>query len=611
VRTLRCSGSISALILLGGCPDTPISFGASSTDDEVGDGTNDASTETSSEELPVDDHRTFFIGESRKYDGGGACDNDDLNTVTKTLRNELVDAGWQGLRFVDENSWPEDYRESSFDPSSLDGVYGDGTRLSIYAGHGNSLKLQWGRPSGNGACTTLIRDTLRFGRFAGDTAAATMLMTSCALRTDQVWESFKENAFRQVYGYHDSPHIGYDEARKVFERSQDGQPTAHAWLDEMEHNIHGKNSPVVMTFGHVAGEAEAMHAETHLASGEGFIINVTEPIRDFYFEWLDNGCTVVCGGCTDSPTTLPQIDMGTTAPRLRLTRPLRSSIGLVERVELVLGIFAAGALSNEEAMRLETWALSVVERNDVAFARIGDFELTYDPNSDLLRIRDREALDRARPTWTELGSELDATAIEALRSDADDLRIALEMLPGLLDPLGEGFELSTRKVGFGGDDRLARELTYEYLFTANGHFAEFEVIGSHLQIGITRLGELGSVTVAGMDVEIVGGSPIERGVEEALEAMREEFEAKHPTATAIEFVDPRVGYALREDQDQAEVDASLVVGIVLTFPGDGALDMVSRKSIVRMSLVSVDAGSEDLAAEDLDIEQGGDVRAAN
>jgi hypothetical protein len=621
------AGVIPLMGLLSGCPDTPVSFGASS--DEVGDSTGadtdgaspDApSTETGSEDVAVDDHRTYFIGESRKFDGGGTCNNADLNTITSTLTKELVDAGWEGLRFVDGHSWPEDFREGSMFMSAFDDLYGDAARFSVYAGHGNALKLQWGRPSANGACTTTIRSMVRLGRLAGDTAAATMLLTSCALRTDQVWATFKENAVRQIYGYHDSPHIGYDEARKVFKRSQDGQPMAHAWLDEMVHNAHGMNSPVVMTFGNVPGEAEFMHTETHLASGEGFIVDVMEPIRDFYFEWLDNGCTVRCGACTDNAAMLPEIVIGTTAPQLRLTRPVRSSVAIVDRIKLLLPFFELAPLSAEDTERLTTWASTVVEARDIAFARFGGFELSYDPSSDLLRVHDREALGRARPRWTESTQDLDAASIDVLRRKAAELRAAMETLPGLLDPLGMDFEVSMRKVGFGGENRPTRELAYEYLFDVRGRFAEFEVVGSHLQIGMTRFGELGSITVAGMDVEIVGGTPTERSVEAALEAIRVEFEAKHPAAKAIEFVEPRVGYALREDQAQAEVDASLVVGVVLAFPGDGTLDMldmpdmpdmVSRRSIVKMSLVSLDAPLESLEAIDHDAEEGGDSRAAN
>ncbi len=625
MRNSGVVGSISVMALLSGCPDAPVSVGGSS--DDVGDSdstdadTEGASTETGSEELPVDDHRTYFIGESRKFDGGGLCDNDNLNTVTSTLRNELADAGWQGKRFVDEDSWPEDFSEAS-SPffSALDDLYGDATRLSIYAGHGSATKLQWGRPSDNGLCTTTIPSMVRLGFLAGDTAAATMLMTSCTLRTDQAWPTFKTNAFRQIYGYHNSPHIGYDEARKVFKRSQDGQPTAHAWLDEMEHNGSGSNSPVVMTFGHVAGEAQAMHAETNLVSGQGFIVNVTEPVVDYYFEWLDHGCTTQCGACTGNTTLLPEVSAGTTAPKLRLTRPVRLSVAIVDRVQAVLPAFELGPLSAADALLLAKWASTVVERDDLAFARIAGFELTYDPSSDLLRIRDREALDRARPSWTELppDPELEAALIEALRLDAANVRATLATLPGLLDSLGSldslgmDLALATRKVGFGGEDRPARELAYEYLFAATGRFAEFEVLGSHLQIGMTRLGELGSITIAGMAVEVVDGAPIVASVETTLELLRAKFEAEHPGATAIEFVEPRVGYALREDQAFAEVDASLVVGVVLAFPGEeGTEAMVSRRAIVKMSLVKLDATPEPLEALDLEADRGGDSRAAN
>lgn len=609
---------ISAAGLLSGCPDTPVSFGASS--DDVGDSTGSdsdkrdlpgESTETGGGEVPLDDHRTYFIGESRKFDGGDSCNNDNLNTVTSTLKNALVDAGWEGKRFVDENSWPEDFREGSISVTALDGVYGDASRLSIYAGHGSATQLQWGQPSDNGACTTTIPSMVRLGRDAGDVAAAVMLMTSCTLRTDQIWATFGPNAVRQIYGYHNSPHIGFDEARKVFERSQDGQPTAHAWLDEMEHNISGKNSPVVMTFGKVPGDAETIHAEVNLASGEGLLVDVSEPVLDFYFEWLDNGCTFLCGGCSNNATMPPEITAGTTVPVLRLARPVRSSEAIVERVQLLLPVFELDPLSAEDTLRLEAWASLVVERTDIAFARIAGFELTYDPSSDLLRVRDREALDRARPSWDETAQDADAALIEALRLEATDLRATMALLPGLLDPLGESFEMSTRKVGYGGEGRPTRELAYEYLFTATGRFAELDVIGSRLQIGMTRLGELGSVTIASMEVEPVGGALIERGIESTLMALRAELEAEHPAATAIEFIDPRVGFALHEDHTLAEVDASLVAGVVMAFPGDGTEDLVSRQSIVKMSLVSLDAASESLEAVDFDAEQGGDSRVAN
>ncbi|NJK31824.1 MAG: hypothetical protein HC927_05050 [Deltaproteobacteria bacterium] len=74
------------------CPDTPVSTGGSS--DEVGEVTGSATdADTGQDEPPVEDYRTFLIGESRKFDGGGLCNNDNLSTVTRRLRNELVDAG--------------------------------------------------------------------------------------------------------------------------------------------------------------------------------------------------------------------------------------------------------------------------------------------------------------------------------------------------------------------------------------------------------------------------------------------------------------------------------------------------------------------------------------
>src|SRR5690606_1766116 len=132
-------------VLLVGCPSTEVVLGASSGQAETGTaetGNAESGTETVGEGDGdgdsgdvVDDHRTYFIGESTKFDGGGLCANDDLNTITNTLRNALDDEGWSGQRFVDEDSWPEDFSEGTFSNLSLDGSFGDAARLSIYAGH--------------------------------------------------------------------------------------------------------------------------------------------------------------------------------------------------------------------------------------------------------------------------------------------------------------------------------------------------------------------------------------------------------------------------------------------------------------------------------------------
>ena len=607
-------------LALAGCPSTNVVVGGSSAG-ESGDTTDPASTDTTATDTDtaetgdgdgdiVEDHRTFFIGESTKFDGGGLCDNSGLNAVTSTLRNELDDAGWAGLRFVDDDSWPEDFREATLSGLALDVLHGDAARLSIYAGHGNVGFLQWGRPSDNGTCRTTIDLNARLGTLAGDTAATTMLMTSCTMRVDQLWPNFQNQACRQFLGYHDSPYIGYDEARKVFTRTQDGQSTADAWLEEMDANI-VSNSPVVFTMGTSPDDATNVHGMTNLASGEGLIENVAEPADHFFFELYDNGCTKKCGNCNGNAPALPELMLTAPVPRVTLTRPLRSADDLVAHAALLIARFDVGALDQAQQARLEAWADTVVTRGDVSYAQILDeprLDLSYDPSSDLLRITDRDALARARP---EPGSIVeDPPGLEdTLRLEAEAVRTELQTIPGALDLLGSVFELTTREVGYGSADTQADPIAFEYMFTLPGQLEGLALPDRRLAIGVTRLGELSTLAVSMIEVEVTGAVGFQRAPQQALEALSAEVLAQYPSALDIELVAPKVGYQLAEGQLSSEALPSLLVGYVLAF-GPAADPVVSRRIPVRIVLSEPDAPIESLAAVDPN-PQAGDQRAAN
>jgi hypothetical protein len=607
-------------LVLAGCPSTNVVVGGSSVG-ESGDtsdpaGSDTTATDTNTGETGdgdgdvVQDHRTYFIGESTKFDGGGLCDNSGLNAVTSTLRNELVDAGWTGLRFVNDNSWPEDFREATMSDLALDEIHGDAARLSIYAGHGNVGMLQWGRPSDNGVCRTNIDPNARLGTLAGDTAGATMLMTSCTMRADQLWPVFQNQACRQFLGYHDSPFIGHDEARKVFKRTQDSQPTADAWLEEMEANI-GSNSPVVFTMGTSPDDATSTHGITNLASGEGMIMNVGEPADNFQFELWDNGCTKICGNCNGNAPPLPEIMFGALVPRVTLTRPLRSADDLVAHAALLIARFDVGPLDQAQQARLEVWASSVVERGEISYAQILDeprLDLSYDPSSDLLRITNRDALARARPGPGSIVD--DPPGLEAtLRLEAEAVRAELQTIPGALDLLGSVFEVTTRELGYGSADMQTGPIAFEYMFTLPGQFEGLALPDRRLGIGVTRLGELSTLVVSVVDVQVTGTVGFQRTPQEAIDVLEAEVLAQYQSALDIEIVVPRVGYQLAEGQLSTEALPSLLVGYVLAF-GPEANPVVSRRVPVRISLSEPDAPIESLAAVDPN-PQAGDQRAAN
>lgn len=582
----------TSLLALAGCPG-PVVGGGSTTlaGDDTGDETgSDTGGDT------VDDHRSYFIGESTTFEGGGTCNNTNLTTITSTLRNKLDSSGWKGLRLVDANSWPEDFQDPSTNPLGLDGDLADTVRLAMYAGHGNVGQLQWGTPSDNNACQMSIPLNARLGTLAGDRTAAMMFMTSCTLRTDALMQTLQFNASRQFFGYHNSPYIGYDEPKKVYKRTEDGQSTIDAWLEEMEENIDvGKNSPVVVTFGTSFQDALDHHNSTNLATGEGLITNVGEPAVNFIFTWFNNGCTPGCGNCAPTPPpSLPaDVDMGTPLPLVELERPKRSEAQLVSAVQFMLPLFGASSTDPATHTRLEVWAHNVGVDGEVTFAEISHtprVSVSYDPVDDRLHVSDIDALELARSSLLaqpapEHGASHVMTLAD-LRPRAAEFRDALqaEMAVG---PLGISFATSTREVGYLDPTvGFSGSTPIEYRFEVSGQVDSLELPARSLRVGITRLGELSSITLAGMNATVIDAMPVVRTPKAAMTAFEAALLAQHPAAVSIDFFDVSIGYALPEESPATVIEPSVILRYALTFAANGGEPMVSRSEAVSLSLVS-------------------------
>nr|WP_172301575.1 DUF6345 domain-containing protein [Pseudenhygromyxa sp. WMMC2535] len=573
-------------VLTIACADTSISSEGSTGADEVGepDATDQGQEDDGS---PAGAYETFFIGESTKFDGGGACENEDVSTVTSTLRNRLDKAGWSGLRFVDDNSWPEDFWERSILALGLDDTYGDQASLVVYAGHGNVGRLQWGRPSDNGNCRARIRTEVRLGRLAGDRARVAMFLTSCTSRQDLLWSSYRQNAFRQVLGYHNSPYVGYDEARKVFKRTQDGQPTAYAWLDEMENNgAPGKNSPVTTTLGSSAAEAEAVHPHTNLADGEGLLGELPEPAGGYYFEMYDNGCTSPCGSCSSSLQSMPEVSMGQVVTRLELTRPQRGRVELRERASgLVLAL--GGAFDPSEDERLARWAAEIEASGSLAFVSLlcdGEiFDLSYDPDNDELRVSNRSALERARPSVNRHRMVADTLSMDETQTIAEGTLARLRDQLDASMTWDAAMEVATRSGGFGSreDEGTAPATPFEYLFSIRPRVDGFEISGAELRVGVTRLGELSSVVLSEVSAQPAGAAKIQRTVKQAVADLEAGLRAVEPGMGELVFDELRLGYALSEGERAAVVEPGVLVGHVAAFAQG---ESVSRRVPLRVPL---------------------------
>lgn len=606
-----CASSATALTLaLVGCWETPPTLGgttdASATDGDQGGGSSTGGqagvdeTGAVGEALPFD-HRTYFIAESVKFDGGGSCDNDDLNTVTKRLRNRLDDAGWTGLRFVDDDAWPEDFREATLIVNGADDSFGDAHRLAVFAGHGAPGLLQWGRPSDHGECRLRIQSQARLGRLAGDTAAAVMLMTSCTLRTDVLWPNFEHNAARQFFGYHNSPYIGGGEPRRVFKRTQDGQSTKDAWLDEMEQNAAlGKNSPVVLTAGVSGMEAIQAHGATNLASGVGFIDSVGEPADAFFFEWLDNGCTPSCGECQGiTSVEVPSMLVGATVPIVQMERPRRSGEALVDRASTLVAVLQGESVSSAQRTRLAEWAQAILACQDVAVTMLpGEpaIRVVYEPVIDRLVVDDLDAREAARPGASETVDDgRRRTELEKAGKVRDEVigRLSAAVASTLVGlPTAPTFSLTTREAGL--IERRGTSTTgsipFEYVFSSFGVFDGHPVFDARLEIGVTRYGRLSRIAVSGLDVRRVASAAIVRSPEEAWRVLERDIEARNPKMLRYDITAARVGLALPPGTSSAALASpELFADYVVTYPGYGTPPAVSRRQPTSISLIAPSA----------------------
>jgi hypothetical protein len=279
--------------------------------------------------------------------------------------------------------------------------------------------------------------------------------------------------------------------------------------------------------------------------------------------------------------------------------------------------FGVDVNSSADHERVTAWANDVVAANDVAFLRLADsnMEVTFDPATDRLLVRDGDALELARLMPGEPSGSALATSAPAV-PPARDLQMIAEAVHEQMDALFESpgmshgpFNLTTREVGFASIEQpVPQSVVYEYLFSTSATLDEFEIPANELRVGVTRFGDLSSITVSDSYAQIIGHSQVERSADDALAALVADLSSHYPDAVNVEFIDMKLGYALAEEQSVSELDLSLLVSYVVVFEHDGgaigaigaigAMGAIgSRRLMTRVSLVS-DSPPESLMAAD-------------
>lgn len=603
-RPASSEAYLATVLLLCGCPSLDAEVVAGSS----GDGeTGSVSTSTGGPEEEEEEEdeqeqdpppptdgtvapaKSFFVGESLNFSGGGACTNSNLNDVTTTLVKELEDNGWTGSHYVDEQSWPEDFADAELFPMvGLDHIHGDNASLSVYAGHGNVNLWQWGTPSDSGACVLTMNSSVRLGTLAGDRATVVMSLTSCTGMATQLWPTFGQTSrVRQILAYHNSPAIWANQPRKFFRATADGMSNRRAWLSVMASKPGlGHNSPSLLTLGVSASDALAFHSAAQLGT-ETAISAPPEDANHYAISYLDYGCGP-CGCPAQDLGATPWLDLQTAAsevgaqqvvsasnqvPTLRLERIDRSPSELVTRVTSVLELADVGAIP---AQTLTDWAGEVIAGSDTTTSfRIDNPKLTawvlYTPRDDDMLV----VVDHHESTGS-----FDLTQASA--------RFRQLVLGAEMKGLATGLALHDPRVGYlvthvgaQPDKPLIHEAIEGWSFAVNQGHAGFAVLDAGLSATIGVNGRPLMVRLLGVSLKEIGTVETQSSAALLSQAWLDAIDSFHEAPDSIMIESMQWAYLLDPTQHSAVVAPRLIISYVLGYDGpEGRIP--SRQNILSL-----------------------------
>lgn len=226
--------------------------------------------------------KTYIIEEQIVY--GTSCGGKSRSAKTSSLRSQLNSDGWDGWRFVDEDSWPQDLKENTLNNKWQDHLFGDTRRVVLFSGHAytNCEELHFSTKYDE-ECRVNLHDEMRLGTLAGDEATLVIMMTCCvgelSIRNYN-WGSSKVN---QVLAFADTASYGSDTV-KDFYNCTNSTSNRTCWRNTMDN---GRNSPTVFSRGSDAAVTYNMHYGMKMKTG-AYMYQSQENLRYYYISMVDN-----------------------------------------------------------------------------------------------------------------------------------------------------------------------------------------------------------------------------------------------------------------------------------------------------------------------------------
>lgn len=251
---------------------------------------------------------TYYLGESSEYSGHGCVYNPSLAKLPydlNALAYSLTAAGWTGYYFAKDSDLPQFFVDWCKQSDGFD-VMADSQDLVVEIHHGNIGHFSFGYPSSNGRCSVNLKDDMRLGSMIGATASTAVFGSCCTLNRNYIASTANWQWTRQNIGFHDLASFDNGMFADWFEATEYNSwiSNKEAWFTHFEDRpwwFTGDNSPIVISYGTSASDAQNTHNTARL--GGGVLVSprgggpacgaTTQPLFYYRFEYIDHGN----GGC--------------------------------------------------------------------------------------------------------------------------------------------------------------------------------------------------------------------------------------------------------------------------------------------------------------------------
>lgn len=171
--------------------------------------------------------RTYFIDQLVHYPA--PCNYGDLFDDTYSMKSRMDAAGWNGVKWVDEDAWVRDWREhcsSVYGSNGVDNSNADNRSLAVFSGHGGDYGMLYFGTQ-NDTCSIDIDNQARLGSMDGAVAAVAMYI-SC----ETLHEGGYNEWVHQQLGFYE-PTGNNTSAYASFFDDTSWKSNSQAWLDRL------------------------------------------------------------------------------------------------------------------------------------------------------------------------------------------------------------------------------------------------------------------------------------------------------------------------------------------------------------------------------------------